>query len=92
MLQAPHAFLASRQVGSRRELAFYRVHGDLFAYACGIITLGIIAATVWFRLRRHSKNHHAERTRIRLHSGSRQSPRPSGVSLTTPGSTGNWPL
>jgi hypothetical protein len=35
---------------------------------------------------------HAQRTRIRLHSGSRQSPRPSGVSLTTPGSTGNWPL
>ncbi len=55
MLQAPHAFLASRQVGSRRELAFYRVHGGLFAYACGIITVGIVAATVWARLRRHSK-------------------------------------
>jgi hypothetical protein len=35
---------------------------------------------------------HAQRTRIRLHSRPRQSPRPSGVSLTAPRSTGNWPL
>jgi hypothetical protein len=27
------------------------VHGDLFAYLCGIITLGIIAAMVFARLR-----------------------------------------
>ena len=27
----------------------------LFAYLCGIITLGIVAVTVWASLRRHSK-------------------------------------
>jgi hypothetical protein len=46
-------YLVSRQVGYRRDLAFYTVHGDLFAYRCGIITLGIVAATVWASLRRH---------------------------------------
>jgi apolipoprotein N-acyltransferase len=44
--------LAARY-GYRSDQTFYTVHGDLFAYLCGIITLGIIAATVWFSLRRH---------------------------------------
>jgi apolipoprotein N-acyltransferase len=43
--------LAARY-GYRSDQTFYTVHGDLFAYLCGIITLGIIAATVWARLRR----------------------------------------
>ena len=44
--------LAARY-GYRSDQTFYTLHGDLFAYLCGIITLGIIAATVWFSLRRH---------------------------------------
>ena len=39
--------------GYRSDQTFYTVHGDLFAYLCGIITLGIIAATVWVSQRRH---------------------------------------
>jgi len=39
--------------GYRSDQTFYTVHGDLFAYLCGIITLGMIAATVWVSLRRH---------------------------------------
>jgi apolipoprotein N-acyltransferase len=30
--------------GYRSDLTFYTVHGDLFAYLCGIISLGIVAA------------------------------------------------
>jgi apolipoprotein N-acyltransferase len=44
--------LAARY-GYRSDQTFYTVHGDVFAYLCGIITLGILAATVWARLRRH---------------------------------------
>jgi apolipoprotein N-acyltransferase len=44
--------LAARY-GYRSDQTFYTIHGDLFAYLCGIITLGIIAVTVWFSLRRH---------------------------------------
>lgn len=44
--------LAARY-GYSSDQTFYTVHGDLFAYLCGIITLGIIAAMVWFSLRRH---------------------------------------
>jgi apolipoprotein N-acyltransferase len=44
--------LAARY-GYRSDQTFYTVHGDLFAYLCGIITLGIIAVTVWFSVRRH---------------------------------------
>jgi apolipoprotein N-acyltransferase len=44
--------LAARY-GYRNDLTFYTVHGDLFAYLCGTITLAIIAAAVWARLRRH---------------------------------------
>jgi apolipoprotein N-acyltransferase len=43
--------LAARY-GYRSDQTFYTMHGDLFAYLCGIITLGIIAATVWVSLRR----------------------------------------
>ena len=39
--------------GKAIAVAFYTVRGDLFAYRCGIITLGIVAATVWASLRRH---------------------------------------
>jgi apolipoprotein N-acyltransferase len=35
--------LAARY-GYRSDLTFYTVHGDVFAYACGIITLGMIPA------------------------------------------------
>jgi apolipoprotein N-acyltransferase len=44
--------LAARY-GYRSDQTFYTLHGDLFAYLCGIITLGTIAATVWLSLRRH---------------------------------------
>ena len=44
--------LAARY-GYRSDQTFYTMHGDLFAYLCGIITLGIIAATVWVSRRRH---------------------------------------
>jgi apolipoprotein N-acyltransferase len=44
--------LAARY-GYRSDQTFYTLHGDLFAYLCGIITLGIIAVSVWFSLRRH---------------------------------------
>lgn len=44
--------LAARY-GYRSDQTFYTMHGDLFAYLCGIITLGIIAVTVWLSLRRH---------------------------------------
>jgi apolipoprotein N-acyltransferase len=47
--------LAARY-GYRSNLTFYTVHGDVFAYVCGIITLGIIAATGWSRLRRVEKS------------------------------------
>jgi apolipoprotein N-acyltransferase len=30
--------------GYRSDLTFYTVHGDLFAYLCGIISLGVLAA------------------------------------------------
>ena len=39
--------------GYRTDLTFYTVHGDVFAYVCWIVTLGIIAAAVWASLRRH---------------------------------------
>jgi apolipoprotein N-acyltransferase len=44
--------LAARY-GYRSDQTFYTLHGDLFAYLCGIMTLGTIAATVWLSLRRH---------------------------------------
>ena len=70
--------------GYRTDLTFYTVHGDLFAYLCGIISLCILAAAIGFL------TYHAERTRILIHSGARKSTRPSGVSLTMHESTGNW--
>jgi apolipoprotein N-acyltransferase len=44
--------LAARY-GYRSDQTFYTLHGDLFAYLCGIITLGMIAATAWLSQRRH---------------------------------------
>jgi apolipoprotein N-acyltransferase len=44
--------LAARY-GYRSDLTFYTVHGDVFAYACGIMTLGIVAVMVWAGLRRN---------------------------------------
>jgi apolipoprotein N-acyltransferase len=38
--------------GYRSDLTFYTRHGDLFAYLCGIITLGVIAATLRAQVRR----------------------------------------
>jgi apolipoprotein N-acyltransferase len=46
--------LAAR-FGYRSDLTFYTVHGDLFAYLCGIISLCIIAATVRARVRRQPR-------------------------------------
>jgi apolipoprotein N-acyltransferase len=46
--------LAAR-FGYRTDLTFYTVHGDLFAYLCGIISLCIIAATVRARVRRQPR-------------------------------------
>jgi apolipoprotein N-acyltransferase len=56
--------LAAR-FGYRSDRTFYTMHGDVFAYLCGIITLGIIAATAF--------KYYAQRTRILLHSGPRKS-------------------
>jgi len=39
--------------GYRHDLTFYTMHGDVFAYLCGIITLGIVAVMVWSSLRRN---------------------------------------
>ncbi len=38
--------------GYRSDLTFYTLHGDLFAYLCGIISLGVLAAAgrVWTRV------------------------------------------
>src|SRR3984957_1028934 len=44
--------LAARY-GYRTDQTFYTLHGDLFAYLCGIISLVLIASTVWFSLRLH---------------------------------------
>jgi apolipoprotein N-acyltransferase len=38
--------------GYRSDLTFYTRHGDLFAYLCGIITVGILVAALVARLRR----------------------------------------
>jgi apolipoprotein N-acyltransferase len=38
--------------GYRSDLTFYTVHGDVFAYLCGIISLGILVAALSARLRR----------------------------------------
>jgi apolipoprotein N-acyltransferase len=43
--------LAARY-GYRSDLTFYTVHGDLFAYLCGIITLCIVVAALGVLLRR----------------------------------------
>jgi apolipoprotein N-acyltransferase len=42
-----HALTAlAAKYGYREDLTFYTVHGDVFAYLCGIITLGIIAVVI----------------------------------------------
>jgi apolipoprotein N-acyltransferase len=42
-----HALAAlAAKYGYRDDLTFYTVHGDVFAYLCGIITVGIIAAVI----------------------------------------------
>jgi apolipoprotein N-acyltransferase len=69
--------------GYRSDMTFYTVHGDLFAYLCGIISLCIIVAAI-------GTLNHVERTRVLLHSRARKGSRPSGVSLTVRESTGNW--
>jgi apolipoprotein N-acyltransferase len=68
--------------GYRSDMTFYTLHGDVFAYLCGIISLGIFVVAI-------GTLKHAERTRILLHSGARKGSRPSGVSLTARESTGN---
>ncbi len=45
--------LAARY-GYRSDLTFYTLHGDVFAYLCGVITLCIVAAMVWMSLRRRT--------------------------------------
>jgi apolipoprotein N-acyltransferase len=41
--------------GYRSDLTFYTRHGDLFAYLCGIISIGIlaVAARPYLRQRLH---------------------------------------
>jgi apolipoprotein N-acyltransferase len=56
--------LAARY-GYRSDQTFYTMHGDVFAYLCGIITLAIIAGT--------AIKYYVERTRILLHAGPRKS-------------------
>ena len=48
--------LAARY-GYRSDLTFYTVHGDVFAYLCGIISLGILAAAGRVYLRRPQRLH-----------------------------------
>jgi apolipoprotein N-acyltransferase len=43
--------------GYRSDLTFYTVHGDLFAYLCGIISLGVLAAAGRATLRRRQRRH-----------------------------------
>jgi apolipoprotein N-acyltransferase len=50
------------QYGYRNDVTFYTAHGDLFAYLCGIITLGMIPAVLirartWRRIRRWNATH-----------------------------------
>jgi len=43
--------------GYRSDLTFYTQHGDLFAYLCGIISLGVLAAVGRTHLRRPQRLH-----------------------------------
>ncbi len=43
--------------GYRSDLTFYTVHGDVFAYLCGIISVGILAAAGRAHLRRPRRLH-----------------------------------
>ncbi|MGC2401383.1 MAG: apolipoprotein N-acyltransferase [Acidobacteriaceae bacterium] len=44
--------LAARY-GYRSDVTFYTAHGDVFATACGIMSVGIVAVMGWIRLRRN---------------------------------------
>ena len=48
--------LAARY-GYRSDLTFYTVHGDLFAYLCGIISIGVLAAAGRAAMRRPQRLH-----------------------------------
>jgi apolipoprotein N-acyltransferase len=48
--------LAARY-GYRSDLTFYTRHGDVFAYLCGIISFGIIAAAIRAHLRGPRRRH-----------------------------------
>src|ERR1700684_2790733 len=48
--------LAARY-GYRSDLTFYTVHGDLFAYLCGIISFGVLAAAGRATQRRLQRQH-----------------------------------
>jgi apolipoprotein N-acyltransferase len=48
--------LAARY-GYRSDLTFYTVHGDLFAYLCGIISFGVLAAAGRATMRRPQRSH-----------------------------------
>jgi apolipoprotein N-acyltransferase len=48
--------LAARY-GYRSDFTFYTVHGDLFAYLCGIISIGVLAAAGRAALRRGQRLH-----------------------------------
>jgi apolipoprotein N-acyltransferase len=58
--------LAARY-GYRSDMTFYTLHGDLFAYLCGIITVGILAAVVRAYLRRRQRSHSSSQPRKTVH-------------------------
>ena len=92
------------EYGFRDDVTFYTAHGDVFAWLCAILGLGIVAVAGKKASRPggpRSKSpkqsqvirakHVVERSRIRLRSRARPGSRPAGVSLTLLASAGNSP-
>jgi apolipoprotein N-acyltransferase len=53
-----HALMSlAARYGYRSDLTFYTLHGDLFAYLCGIMSFCIIVAAVSAQLRRPQRLH-----------------------------------
>ena len=52
---APNITALAAKYGYRTDLTFYTLHGDLFAYLCGIITLTMIPAMTLSARRRQRR-------------------------------------
>ena len=87
------------QFGFRDDITFYTAHGDVFAWLCAILAIGVVGWSAPGQPAAQSSNqsqvlrakHVVERSRIRICSRARPSPRPAGVSLTLLASAGNSP-